>query len=482
MDVSEKGLRHVAKVVADMAVGRVAIANTGRSAVEGGEGTREKDVRKTWELRVVAKEGMEACRNARRTMAVVDVHDTGEDAGTEIQLVLDKGSDVVVTAVVEEGWVKPGCIALGEDLRHSLHLVSHLNSRWVRYSPKPSELPLELLTLEVEARKIKASLKSIRTIDIDAMKLAASVREELMGIIVAMGQVMLLPHEGEMLAVQVMGTSNLSEEEKERALVFHCYRGRVTTETCISVSLPATLEAGIRLHNCTKASTPALVKSEVDIYTNDGEWFPVKKQILRPCISLTKHVRNAQHDRPVVHIDVPCLIFDKVLMFLELQAQGRESCYEVDISALEGLLAAADVLGNCALQDLCLKQLGDFTSRMRVYRWEEVVQSNLEGGIWIVIDGMVLDVKRWLPEHPGGQRIIPEQAKNVDSTIFFEVYHASRESFMYLKHFYIGEVLEDDLCLIPRSTLPSEDFLVQLREYTDFRISNRADVVTFKSF
>ena len=35
--------------------------------------------------------------------------------------------------------------------------------------------------------------------------------------------------------------------------------------------------------------------------------------------------------------------------------------------------------------------------------------------------GMLLDVKRWLPEHPGGSTIIPKQGLNHDCARFFEV-------------------------------------------------------------
>ena len=35
--------------------------------------------------------------------------------------------------------------------------------------------------------------------------------------------------------------------------------------------------------------------------------------------------------------------------------------------------------------------------------------------------GMLLDVKRWLPEHPGGSTIIPRQGLNHDCARFFEV-------------------------------------------------------------
>jgi cytochrome b involved in lipid metabolism len=41
--------------------------------------------------------------------------------------------------------------------------------------------------------------------------------------------------------------------------------------------------------------------------------------------------------------------------------------------------------------------------------------------------GMILDVTRWLPEHPGGSTIIPAQALNIECSRFFEVGHESAE-------------------------------------------------------
>lgn len=41
--------------------------------------------------------------------------------------------------------------------------------------------------------------------------------------------------------------------------------------------------------------------------------------------------------------------------------------------------------------------------------------------VWLILDGMVLDVGRWLPEHPGGASIIPKQSLNLDCARFFEV-------------------------------------------------------------
>ena len=83
------------------------------------------------------------------------------------------------------------------------------------------------------------------------------------------------------------------------------------------------------------------------------------------------------------------------------------------------------------------------------------------------MDGMLFDLAAWLPEHPGGATIIPEQALNVDCTVFFELYHASRESFTYLREFYVGELHAEDRELVPRGDEhASEDFMIQLREFS----------------
>jgi len=41
--------------------------------------------------------------------------------------------------------------------------------------------------------------------------------------------------------------------------------------------------------------------------------------------------------------------------------------------------------------------------------------------VWLILDSMVLDVGRWLPEHPGGATIIPKQSLDCDCARFFEV-------------------------------------------------------------
>ena len=83
------------------------------------------------------------------------------------------------------------------------------------------------------------------------------------------------------------------------------------------------------------------------------------------------------------------------------------------------------------------------------------------------------DISRWIDEHPGGPSIIPTQALNIDCTIFFEMYHVSRQSFLYLKSFYIGELAPEDapalrsMCSAKGAPVEaSQGFLDALRSHT----------------
>jgi cytochrome b involved in lipid metabolism len=216
----------------------------------------------------------------------------------------------------------------------------------------------------------------------------------------------------------------------------------------------------------------------VDVYTSDGEHFPVKKRLLRPCITLTALVRAPE--RAQCNVDVDTLTFDRVLIFLESVALCRPAP-TFAVHLLEDLRAAGQKLQCQSLVSFCEGKLRGFEARITIYRWQDVKEANSKGRSWLVLDGMVLDVTDWLSEHPGGSTIIPAQALNVDCSRFFEVYHTSCESFLYLKEFYIGEVSALDLEEIDVAEAPSQDFLSQLRGFTGWRISNR-DELPFRSF
>jgi hypothetical protein len=75
-------------------------------------------------------------------------------------------------------------------------------------------------------------------------------------------------------------------------------------------------------------------------------------------------------------------------------------------------------------------------------------------------------------------------ALNVDSTVFFEIYHASKQSFLYLKEFYIGELAVEDRILVPPSgtdgVKASEAFLEQLGKLTKWRLQE-SDMILYKN-
>ncbi|RHY01532.1 hypothetical protein DYB28_000998 [Aphanomyces astaci] len=182
---------------------------------------------------------------------------------------------------------------------------------------------------------------------------------------------------------------------------------------------------------------PASFKgSVVNVYTNDDEMFPVKKKLLWPCIKLTSAVmagHGIHKDKAsVVHVDVDCLTFDRVLLYLEHAALHPDDSFQFDPHFTDGLLHAARTVGCQGLEDLCRIKMGEFESRVRKYaiKYSYVVERNVVGNeFWLIMDGMVLDITRWLPEHPGGSELIPKEALNVDCVGMFEVFHASKASF-----------------------------------------------------
>ena len=239
----------------------------------------------------------------------------------------------------------------------------------------------------------------------------------------------------------------------------------------------------------------------VHVMTKDEESFPVHRRLLRPCISLTAIVQagygkyresavnfgsglGEMPQQPTVSIDVEACTFDRILLYLQHEDRGEEFKFDPLLAA--ELLSAAQQLGISGLSECCLKVLGSFKDRVRKspIRLDEVVHRNSVGtasaqvstekkrsDTFLILNGMVLDVSRWLEEHPGGSTIIPEQALNMDCTVFFEIYHASRQSFKYLKEFYIGELHAEDMERLPASDqLPSPAFLDELRRHTQWRL------------
>jgi cytochrome b involved in lipid metabolism len=252
--------------------------------------------------------------------------------------------------------------------------------------------------------------------------------------------------DGMAVLLRVQLVNDKTAEEQALEAVYHCHRGLLTDETEIYVVAerrgdgvglrtvvalqvdgaaprPPFLSsqgsnAGDDADACNADGVPyselppeaqPLHPSEIRVHTNDDEWFPVKRGLLKCCISLTQALRDKRATS--VSVDLDCLVFDRVLLFLEAEALGRSEKYDFDINHVEEMTSAAETLGCQPLTDRCAQKTGAFFARIKEYRYEEVVAANASGERLIIIDGMVLDVKRWLPEHPGGSKIIPKQVR-----------------------------------------------------------------------
>ncbi|KAF0686897.1 Aste57867_21329 [Aphanomyces stellatus] len=259
----------------------------------------------------------------------------------------------------------------------------------------------------------------------------------------------------------------------------HVYRGRMdaaTTTVHLIKENPDADEYELTKLATTESLPPSFKGSVVDVWTNDDEMFPVKKKLLWPCIKLTSAVmagHGVHKDKDsVVHVDVDCLTFDRVLLYLEHIALYPDEPFQFDPHFTDGLLHAARTVGCQGLEDLCKMKMGEFESRVRkqAIKYNYVVERNLVGNeFWLIMDGMVLDITRWLPEHPGGSELIPKEALNVDCVGMFEVYHASKASFRYLKQFYIGELGDKERQLCPNGhthkdiPIPSVGFMDEFK-------------------
>jgi len=398
--------------------------------------------------------------------------------------------------------LEEGCIALSTVQQHNLHALYGESYTFSLFTLPPDGSG-ELAEVEADVRLLREEDNLNEVVEVDAAVLSNLLAKQLLGQVIAVNEGIVAEVSGAELLVKIRAADSLDAEAREEAVGYHCYRGLVTPETTFWLSQSRTghhvshgLEEstsaaasevdqgkcgdpGLRLKGCRRRPQSSSGRHTINVLTLDGETFPVKRKLLRSCIALTSELRGESEEPPTVSLDVDTLTFDRVLIFLEALAVGNPAP-NFGVRLLEQLCEAARKLGLRSLEDHCNGKLVDMDSRLRVYSFEEVKTKNAAGFCWLILDGMILDVTRWLPEHPGGSKIIPAQSLNIESSRFFEVFHATRESFLYIKEFYIGELDPSDRSLVSCEVPPSQDFLQQLREYTGFRMEVAQKV--FKSF
>jgi hypothetical protein len=289
------------------------------------------------------------------------------------------------------------------------------------------------------------------------------------------------------------------------------YRGKVEIHTQF-VSYASDDKCSITVLGAQRLPSEMSSPDVIHVTTSDGEWFPVNRILLATCLKLTQYVQSGKGKYqnvpslpiaersvdapddgcPHCKVDIDCCTFDRVLIFIISMLYPDERTFTLGIDEGNSLADAANHLGLRPLADLCEQMTSSFESRVRrdrYIRFSEIQCWNNSGKqIILILDGMVLDITQWLDEHPGGAFIIPAQALNVDCTVFFEMYHVSRQSFLYLKQFYIGELDPDDRISLKSSSdgvSASDGFLQLLRKYTvgwRIRIDNHDVSHVHKSF
>ena len=375
----------------------------------------------------------------------------------------------------------------------------------VRYQTKPPSC-LDSLTLQVRL----LSPATTGGVEVLAETLERQLAADLYGAIVTVDEVYVVEQGNVKLVCRVVGVSEEKEQEEEDEEEDECYRGVVLPPatrflTAVDPSSPPGALTLVGSNDGTgTAANPSSPRDLVDVLTSDGEVFPVRRALLLPCIALTAVVQRGagkykqqQHagdatalaePRQVIEVNVECCTFDRVLLYLQharraSRSTGREGqSFVFDPLLAHELLQAATTLQIQGLIDCANQCLGTFEERVRrrYIRWEEVLRQNAagtraftetgeRGTTWLVMLGAVYDITRWLPEHPGGSLIIPQHALDTDCTLMFEIFHASRQSFLYLREFYLGELHPNDASLVPKpqdAEPPSEMFLKHLHAVT----------------
>ena len=80
----------------------------------------------------------------------------------------------------------------------------------------------------------------------------------------------------------------------------------------------------------------------------------------------------------------------------------------------------------------------------KLYTKKEVAQHSTIKDLWMIIDGKVYDISKFVSEHPGGEEILMDQGGIDASRAFHDIGH-SAEAHKLLKDFLIGAVDHEEV-------------------------------------
>ena len=278
-------------------------------------------------------------------------------SGSGAPLVSRPGGDFVLSARAHAAAAEDE-ILLSEAQRLSLHVCEGEAYEWRPFgagagasdggggaAPALAEVAAEVQLLQPVAGRAH--------VDLDATQLGRAAAKWLFGEVLSANELFIVSYESVALVLRVIEVALPTAEgagDDDAVSDAHCFRGVVNARTEVYVSASTSYKTSdaqlamakqLRLGGV-RARPPRPPRNELLVTTSDGEVFPVLKPLLKPCIALTKAVRQKEEaDGPAeASVPVECATFDRVLLFLEAHARGGAEAFNFDIASLEAMAQA----------------------------------------------------------------------------------------------------------------------------------------------
>ena len=278
-------------------------------------------------------------------------------SGSGAPLVSRPGGDFVLSARAHAAAAEDE-ILLSEAQRLSLHVCEGEAYEWRPFvagagpsdgggaAPALAEVAAEVQLLQPVAGRAH--------VDLDATQLGRAAAKWLFGEVLSANELFIVSYESVALVLRVIEVALPTAEgagDDDAVSDAHCFRGVVNARTEVYVSASTSYKTSdaqlamakqLRLGSV-RARPPRPPRNELLVTTSDGEVFPVLKPLLKPCIALTKAVRQKEDaaDGPAeASVPVECATFDRVLLFLEAHARGGAEAFNFDIASLEAMAQA----------------------------------------------------------------------------------------------------------------------------------------------